>query len=197
MLLVGFRNEALRPLIGHTLADVAAERGVPAAEAAMDLVVQDESRVQVVYHSMSEENVRRKITLPWMSFGSDARSLATEGVFLQTSTHPRAYGTFARLLGRYVRDEDLIPLREAIRRLTSFPASRLRLDNRGSLLPGFYADVVIFDPDAVQDHATFESPHHYSSGVRDVLVNGVAVLRHGEHTGALPGRVLTGPGTKQ
>lgn len=197
MLLVGFRNTALRSLIGRTLAEVAAERGVPAAEAAMDLVVEDESRVQVVYHSMSEENVRRKVTLPWMSFGSDARALATEGVFLKTSTHPRAYGTFARLLGRYVRDEGLIPLREAIRRLTSFPASRLQLDRRGSLLPGFYADVVIFDPDEVQDHATFESPHRYSSGVRDVLVNGVPVLRHGEHTGALPGQVVTGPGTKQ
>lgn len=190
MLLVGFRNEALRPLIGRTLADVAAERGVSPAETAMDLVVEDESRVSVVYHSMSEGNVRRKVALPWMSFGSDARSLATEGVFLKTSTHPRAYGTFARLLGRYVRDEGIVPLQEAIRRLTSFPASRLRLTDRGQLAPGYHADVVIFDPQTIQDHATFEDPHRYSTGVRDVLVNGAPVLRDGEHTGAFPGRVV-------
>lgn len=190
MLLVGFRNEELRPLIGRTLAEVAAERGVSPAETAMDLVIEDESRVSVVYHSMSEDNVRRKVALPWMSFGSDARSLATEGVFLRTSTHPRAYGTFARLLGRYVRDEGIIPLEEAIRRLTSLPASRLRLAERGQLTPGFLADVVVFDPQTVQDHATFEAPHRYSTGVRDVLVNGVLVLRDGEHTGAFPGRVV-------
>lgn len=190
MLLVGFRNEALRPLIGRTLADVAAERGIPAAELAMDLVVEDESRVSVVYHSMSEENVRRKVALPWMSFGSDAQSLATEGVFLNTSTHPRAYGTFARLLGRYVRDEGIIPLQEAIRRLTSFPASRLRLAGRGQLAPGYHADIVVFDTQTIKDHATFEAPHRYSTGVRDVLVNGAPVLRDGEHTGAFPGRVV-------
>lgn len=190
MLLVGFRNQALRPLIGRTLAEVAAERGVSPAETAMDLIVEDESRVSVVYHSMSEENVRRKVALPWMSFCSDARSLATEGVFLETSTHPRAYGTFARLLGRYVRDEGIVPLEEAIRRLTSFPASRLRLADRGQLSPGYHADVVVFDPQTIQDHATFENPHRYSTGVRDVFVNGTAVLRNGEHTGAFPGRVV-------
>lgn len=194
MLLVGFRGEALRPLIGLTLAEVAAQRGISPADAAMDLVVEDHSRVQVVYHSMSEDNVRRKITLPWMSFGSDARSLAPEGLFLKTSTHPRAYGTFARLLGRYVRDEKLIPLHEAIRRLTSWPASRLRLADRGRLAPGYFADIVIFDPQVIRDHATFEDPHRYSTGVRDVLVNGVPVLRDGEHTGALPGRIVHGPG---
>lgn len=190
MLLVGFRNEALRPLIGRTLAGVAAERGIPPAELAMNLVVEDESRVSVVYHSMSEENVRRKVALPWMSFGSDAQALATEGVFLKTSTHPRAYGTFARLLGRYVRDEGIIPMEEAIRRLTSFPASRLRLAGRGQLAPGSHADIVVFDPQTIQDHATFEDPHRYSTGVRDVLVNGAPVLRDGEHTGAFPGRVV-------
>lgn len=190
MLLVGFRNKALRPLIGRTLADVAAERGVSPAETAMDLVVEDESRVSVVYHSMSEDNVRRKVALPWMSFCSDARSLATEGVFLKTSTHPRAYGAFARLLGRYVRDEGIIPVEEAIRRLTSFPASRLRLAARGQLAPGYFADVVVFDPQTIQDHATFEDPHRYSTGVRDVYVNGAAVLRDGEHTGAFPGQVV-------
>lgn len=197
MLLVGFRNEALRPLIGKTLAEVAAQRGAPPADTAMDLVVEDHSRVQVVYHSMSEDNVRRKITLPWMSFGSDARSLAPEGVFLKTSTHPRAYGAFARLLGRYVRDEALIPLPEAIRRLTSWPASRLRLKDRGRLAPGACADVVVFDPQRIQDHATFEDPHRYSTGVRDVLVNGVPVLRHGEHTGAFPGQIVRGPGYRK
>jgi N-acyl-D-amino-acid deacylase len=196
MALVGFRSEALRPLTGQTLAEVAAARGASPAETAMDLVVEDESSVQVVYHSMSEENVRCKIRLPWVSFCSDARSLAPEGIFLRSSTHPRAYGAFARLLGRYVRDEELIPLQEAIRRLTSLPASRLRLQDRGLLAPGYFGDVVVFDPGTIQDHATYEAPHQYSSGVRHVLVNGTLVLREGEHTGALPGRVVRGPGYK-
>jgi N-acyl-D-amino-acid deacylase len=160
----------------------------------MDLVVEDNSRVHVVYFSMSEDNVRRKIRLPWMSFGSDARALAPEGVFVKTGTHPRAYGTFARLLGRYVRDEGLISLQEAIRRLTSLPASFLKIEQRGALAPGYFADVVVFDPAAIQDHATFEAPHQYSSGVQHVLVNGTPVLRRGEHTGALPGCVVRGPG---
>jgi N-acyl-D-amino-acid deacylase len=190
MLLVGFHREALRPLLGKTLAEVAAARGTDPVETAMDLVVEDDSPVQVVYHSMSEDNVRRKIQLPWVSFCSDARSLAPEGVFAQTSTHPRAYGAFARVLGRYVRDEGLIPLEEAIRRLTSFPASRLRLDRRGVLAPGYFADVVVFDPATIQDHATYEAPHQYSTGVQHVVVNGTAVIRDGEHTGALPGRVV-------
>jgi N-acyl-D-amino-acid deacylase len=196
MLLVGFKSEALRPLLGQTLAQVADARGTDPAETAMDLVVEDDSPVQVVYHSMSEENVRRKIGLPWVSFCSDARSLAPEGVFAQTSTHPRAYGAFARLLGRYVRDEGVIPLEEAIRRLTSFPAGRLKLDRRGVLAPGYFADVVIFDPATIQDHATYEEPHQYSTGVHHVLVNGTPVLRDGEHTGAFPGRVVRGPGTR-
>jgi N-acyl-D-amino-acid deacylase len=190
MLLVGFKNEALRPLLGQTLAEVAAARGTEPVETAMDLVVEDDSPVQVVYHSMSEDNVRRKIQLPWVSFCSDARSLAPEGVFAQTSTHPRAYGAFARVLGRYVRDEGLIPLEEAIRRLTSFPASRLRLARRGVLAPGYFADVVVFDPATIQDHATYEEPHRYSTGVQDVLVNGTVVIRDGEHTGAMAGRVV-------
>jgi N-acyl-D-amino-acid deacylase len=194
MLLVGFKNEALRPLLGQTLAEVAAARGTEPVEAAMDLVVEDDSPVQVVYHSMSEDNVRRKIQLPWVSFCSDARSLAPEGVFAQTSTHPRAYGAFARLLGRYVRGEGLIPLEEAIRRLTSFPASRLRLARRGVLAPGAFAGVVVFDPATIQDHATYEEPHQYSTGVQHVLVNGTPVIREGAHTGALPGRVVR-PGT--
>ncbi len=143
---------------------------------------------------MSEDNVRRKIEIPWMSFGSDAGAQAPEGVFLKSNPHPRAYGTFARLLGRYVRDEGLVPLAEAIRRLTSFPAANLDLSDRGSLEPGFFADVVVFDPATIRDHATFENPHQYATGVRHVLVNGTPVLRDGEHTGATPGRVVRGPG---
>ncbi|QXD13894.1 D-aminoacylase [Rhodocaloribacter litoris] len=193
-LLVGFRNEALRRYIGRTLAEVAAERGVSPEEAAMDLVVEDSSRVDVVYFLMSEENVRRQITLPWMSFGSDAAALAPEGVFLRSNPHPRAYGNFARLLGRYVRDEGLIPLEEAIRRLTTLPATNLGLRRRGALRPGYYADVVVFNPSTIRDHATYEAPHQYATGVVHVFVNGVQVLRDGEHTGATPGRVVRGPG---
>jgi N-acyl-D-amino-acid deacylase len=188
--LVGFRNEALKPLTGKTLAEVAAARGRSPEDTVLDLVVEDESRVAVVFFLMSEENVRRQVRLPWVSFGSDAGSMAPEGVFLKSSTHPRAYGNFARLLGRYVRDEGLVPLEEAVRRLTSFPAENLGLDRRGRLVPGHFADVVVFDPATVADRATYESPHRYAAGVRDVLVNGVPVLRGGEHTGALPGRAL-------
>jgi N-acyl-D-amino-acid deacylase len=193
-LLVGFKNEALKPLTGKTLAEVARMRGKSPEETAMDLVVEDGSRVQVVYFLMSEENVRRQVALPWMSFGSDAGALATEGVFLRSSTHPRAYGNFARLLGKYVREERVIPLEEAVRRLTSFPAENLKIRERGRLKEGYFADVVVFDPATVQDHATFETPHRYATGVRDVWVNGVSVLRGGEHTGATPGRVVRGPG---
>jgi N-acyl-D-amino-acid deacylase len=194
MLLVGFRNPELRHLTGRTLAEVAAERGTSPAETAMDLVVEDGSRVGTVYFVMSEDNVRRKLTLPWVSFGSDEESQAPEGFFLQSRPHPRAYGTFARLLGRYVRDEGLLTLEEAIRRLTSFPAGNLGLKRRGKLEKGFHADVVVFDPATIQDHATFEDPHQYATGVRHVFVNGRIVLRDGEHTGALPGRVVRGPG---
>jgi len=193
-LFVGFDNPDLRGLIGRTLADVAEERGVSPADAAIDLVIEDGSRVQVVYFLMSEDNVRRKVALPWVSFGSDAQSLAPEGVFLNTSTHPRAYGNFARLLGRYVRDEGVVPLEEAIRKLTSLPARNLRLRDRGILRPGHYADVVVFDPETIRDHATFEDPHQYSTGVVHVWVNGTQVIADGEHTGALPGRVVRGPG---
>jgi N-acyl-D-amino-acid deacylase len=194
ILLVGFKNDALKPLTGKSLAEVAKERGKSPEETAIDLVIEDNSEVSAVYFFMSEENVRKKIRLPWMTFGSDASSQAPEGVFLESNPHPRAYGNVARLLGKYVRDEEVISLEEAIRRLTSLPASHLKLERRGSLEPGFLADVVIFDPDTIQDHATFENPHQYSTGVVHVWINGQRVLRDGEHTGALPGRVVRGPG---
>ena len=194
VLLVSFRQDSLRPLIGKTLAEVARMRGTSAEETAIDLVIQDDSRVGCVYFTMSEENVRRAAALPWVSFGSDGGSYSAEGVFLRSGTHPRAYGNFARLLGRYVREERVVPLGEAIRRLTSLPATNLGIRRRGFLRPGYHADVVVFDPATITDHATFERPHQYATGVRDVLVNGVPVLRDGEHTGAMPGRVVRGPG---
>jgi N-acyl-D-amino-acid deacylase len=190
ILLVGFRNPALRSLTGHTLADVAAQRGTSVEDTIMDLVVEDDSRVQCVFFTMSEDNVRRAVGLPWMSFCSDAGSLAAEGVFLETSTHPRAYGSFARLLARYVRDLGALTLEEAVRRLTALPAANLGLEKRGRLEPGHFADVVVFDPRTIQDHATFDQPHQYATGMRHVFVNGIQVLRDGEHTGALPGRIL-------
>jgi len=196
VLLVGFKNDALKPLTGKTLAEVALARGKSPEETAMDLVVEDGSRVGTVYFLMSEENVRRQVTLPWMSFGSDAGAPAPEGVFLRSNPHPRAYGNFARLLGRYVRDEGLVPLEEAIRRLTSLPAENLALRERGRLAPGFFADVVVFDPARIEDHATFEEPHQLATGVLHVFVNGVQVLTHGEPTGATPGRGVRGPGWK-
>jgi N-acyl-D-amino-acid deacylase len=192
--LLAFKNERLRPLTGKTLADVAQERQTSAALAAIDLVVEDESRVSTAYFTMCEENVRREVALPWVSFCSDSPAPAAEGVFLQWSTHPRAYGSFARLLGKYVRDEQVVPLEEAVRRLTSLPARTLRLVDRGALEPGLFADVVVFDPDRIQDHATYEDPHRYAAGVVHAAVNGTVVLRDGEHTGALPGRVVRGPG---
>lgn len=194
VLLVGFKNEKLKPLTGKTLHEVAAQRGKSPEETAMDLVVEDDSRVGTIYYLMSEENVRRQIALPWVSFGSDGASMATEGVFLKSNTHPRAYGNFARLLGKYVRDEGVIALEEAIRRLTSLPVGNLKLDRRGLLTPGYFADVVVFDPHRIQDHATFQKPHQYATGMKHVFVNGTAVLRDGEHTGATPGRVVRGPG---
>ncbi|MFQ5606052.1 MAG: amidohydrolase family protein [bacterium] len=196
VLLVGFKSEALKPLTGKSLAEVAAQRGKSPAETAIDLVLEDDSRVESVYFLMSEENVQKKIAQPWMAFDSDAGSLAPVGVFLKSNPHPRAYGNFARLLGKYVRDESVIPLQEAIRRLTSFPASNLKIKHRGALKPGYFADVVIFDPATIQDHATFEKPHQYSTGVNHVFVNGVQVLKNGEHTDAKPGRVVHGPGWK-
>jgi N-acyl-D-amino-acid deacylase len=190
ILLVGFRNPQLRQLTGKTLAQVAVMRGTPVEDTIMDLVVEDDSRVQCVFFTMSEDNVRRAVGLPWMSFCSDAGSLAPEGVFLRSSTHPRAYGAFARLLANYVRDEGVVSLSEAVRRLSGFPASVLGLSRRGVLARGYFADVVAFDPSAIQDHATFEQPHQYATGVQHVFVNGQQVLRNGDHTGALPGRVV-------
>ncbi|MFN2520494.1 MAG: amidohydrolase family protein [Candidatus Limnocylindria bacterium] len=187
---VSFREPRLQPLIGRTISEIAAERGRDPAETVMDLLAEDASRITSVFFSMSEDNVRREVALPWMSFGSDGASLAPEGDFLRSSTHPRAYGNFARLLARYVRDEAVVALPEAIRRLTSLPASNLRLDRRGRLVRGHFADVVVFDPRTIQDHATFEDPHRYATGVAHVVVNGAPVLRDGEHTGALPGRAL-------
>jgi N-acyl-D-amino-acid deacylase len=195
-LLVGFKNEALRMYTGKTIAEVAKLRGKSVQDTAMDLVVEDGSRVQAVYFLMSEDNVKRQIALPWVSFGSDASSMSAEGVFLKTSTHPRAYGNFARLLGKYVRDEHVIPLEEAIRKLTSFPAATLRISQRGRIEPGYFADVVAFDPKTIAEHATYEKPHQYATGVRHVWVNGVQVIKDGEHTGEKPGRVVRGPGWK-
>ena len=194
ILLLGFRNKNLRMLTGKTLAQAAAMRGTSPEETIMDLILEDNSRVEAIFFSMSEENVRKKIALPWMSFGSDEEALATKGVFLDSHPHPRAYGTFARVLGRYVREEKIIPLETAIRRFTSLPAENLRLKRRGALKPGYFADVVVFDPATIKDRATYENPHQYAIGVVHVFVNGVHVLRNGNHTGATPGRVVRGPG---
>jgi N-acyl-D-amino-acid deacylase len=191
---VGFKSDELKPLTGKTLAEVAEMRGTTPEETIMDLIVEDRSRIGTIYFSQSEDVVRRAITLPWVSFCSDAASVAPEGVFLKRNPHPRAYGSFARLLGRYVREENLIPLEEAIRKLTALPADNLKIDRRGMLRVGYFADVVVFDPDTIQDHATFVEPHQYATGVMQVFVNGVQVIEDGEHTGATPGRVVRGPG---
>jgi len=193
LVLVGFKNPELKSLTGKTLAEVAEMRGSSPVTTMMDLVLEDGSRVGTIYFIMSEENVKKKIAKPWMAFGSDAASLAPEGKFLLSSTHPRAYGTFARLLGKYVREEQVIPLQEAVRRLTSLPAENLNIAERGALKARYYADVVVFDPATIQDHATFAEPHRYSTGVEHVIVNGVPVLLDGEHTGATPGRFVKGP----
>jgi N-acyl-D-amino-acid deacylase len=197
IILVGFKNDSLKYLTGKTLKEVAEMRGTTPEETAMDLVVQDGSRVGTIYFLMSEENVKKQIALPWMSFGSDGQSMAAEGVFLESSTHPRAYGNFSRLLGKYVRDEKVIPLEEAIYKLTSLPASNLKIKKRGTLTSGHYADVVLFDPEKIQDQATFEKPHQYATGMVHVFVNGTQVLKDGEHTGSFPGRVVRGPGYKR
>ncbi|MFQ5525075.1 MAG: amidohydrolase family protein [Thermoanaerobaculia bacterium] len=194
LLLVGFKNDELKPLTGKTLAEVAAMRGSSPEDTAIDLVIEDDSRVGTVYFLMTEDNVRRKIAVPWVGFGSDEAAPAPEGVFLKSNPHPRAYGTFSRLLGRYVRDEGIIPLEEAIRRLTAQPAGNLGLSRRGALAPGYFADVVVFDPETISDAATFAEPHQYATGMIHVFVNGEQVLRSGEHTGATPGRVVRGPG---
>jgi N-acyl-D-amino-acid deacylase len=194
ILLVSFRREDLKPLQGKTLAQIARQRGKDPVETLLDLLLEDKSPIGTVYFLMSEENVRKLIPLPWVSFGSDEASQAAEGVFLKSMPHPRAYGNFARLLGKYVRDEKLLPLEEAVRKLTSLPATNLGLDRRGLLREGYFADVVVFDPRTVADRATYEQPHQYAVGVRHVFVNGVAVLKDGDHTGAKPGRALWGPG---
>jgi N-acyl-D-amino-acid deacylase len=194
VLLVAFKQDSLKYLTGKSLAEVARMRGKSPEETAMDLVILDDSRVGTVYFLMSEENITRQIALPWVSFGSDAESQATEGVFLKSNPHPRAYGNVARLLGRYVREQKAVPLEEGIRKLTSLPAKNLRIRRRGTLAPGFQADVAVFDAATIADHATFDKPHQYATGMRHVFVNGVQVLRDGEHTGAKPGRVVRGPG---
>ena len=197
LLLVGFKNDSLRHYTGKTLTQVAKIHGKSPEETAMDLVIADGSRVGTVYFLMSEENIKKQVALPYMSFGSDASSLSPEGVFLNSSTHPRAYGNFSRLLGKYVRDEQIISIEEAVRKLTSLPASNLKIKKRGSLSKGYFADLAIFNPETIQDHATFAKPHQLSTGMIHVFVNGEQVLKNGEHTGAKPGRVVRGPGYKK
>jgi N-acyl-D-amino-acid deacylase len=197
VLLVDFKNQNLRHLTGLTLAAVAKQRGLSAEETAIQLVIEDGSRVECVYFLMNEDDVRANVALPWVSFGSDGSSLAPEGNFLKSQPHPRAYGTFARVLGKYVREEKVLPLELAIHKMSGLPATNLGLDRRGFLRPDYFADVVVFDPAQVQDHATFEKPHQYATGVSDVIVNGVAVIRDGEHTGAKPGRAVFRSGKKK
>ena len=194
ILLVGFKSEKLKPLTGKSLAEVAKMRGTKPVETIMDLIADDESRIDSIYFLMSEENVRKEMAKPWISFGSDEASQAPEGVFLKSNPHPRAYGNFARVLSKYVREEKVISLGEAVRRLSALPATNLGLDHRGFLKEGMFADVVVFDPATVADRATFEKPHQYAVGMKHVFVNGVQVLKEGEHTGAKPGRALWGPG---
>jgi N-acyl-D-amino-acid deacylase len=192
----GFKQDSLKYLTGKRLSEIARMRNKSPEETILDLVVQDHSRVEVIYFLMSEENVRKEIKLPYMSFGSDAASMAPEGVFLKSSTHPRAYGNFANLLGYYVRDQKLIPLEEAVHRLSGLPATQLKLKRRGLLQAGNYADIVIFDPATIKANATYEKPHQLASGVQDVIVNGVEVMKDGVHTGAKSGRAIYGPGFK-
>ncbi|MBX9644113.1 MAG: D-aminoacylase [Novosphingobium sp.] len=194
VLLIGFKNPKLKPLTGMTLAQVSAQRGTSPEDTIIDLVIEDDSRVDAVFFLMTEDNIRKNIRWPWTMLGSDAGSMAPEGKFLLKSTHPRAYGNFARFLGKYIREEKVIGLSEGIRRLTSLPVQQLGLRGRGRLAPGYAADVVVFDPAKIQDHATFAKPHQYATGVSEVLVGGTAVLRGGEHTGAKPGRFVKGPG---
>lgn len=193
-LLVGLRPAKLKPLIGKTLTEVAAMRGKDEVETMLDLILENHSRIQVVTFTMSEDNIKKELQQPWVSFGSDASSIAAEGMFLESSTHPRAYGNFARVLGKYVREEKVITLQDAIRRLTGLPATNLGLDHRGFLKQGYFADVVVFDPNTIADKATYDKPHQYAVGMRHVFVNGIQVIKDGEHTGAKAGRALWGPG---
>jgi N-acyl-D-amino-acid deacylase len=196
LLLVGFKNPALKPYTGKTLTAVAASRGTSPEDTMMDLVVEDDSRVGTVYFLMSEDNIRKQVALPWVSFGSDEEASAPEGVFTKWQQHPRAYGNFARLFATYVRDERLLSVSEAVRKLTSLPAEILRLEKRGRVALGYYADVAVFDPGKLQDHATFDAPRQYATGMSHVFVNGVRVLADGEHTGETPGRVVRGAGRR-
>ena len=196
VLLVEFKSDALKPLTGKTLAEAAKQRGEDPVETIMNLVLEDRSRVGTVYFMMSEDNIKKQIKLPWVSFGSDAGSMAPELPFTKSATHPRAYGNFSRLLGKYVRDDKVIPLEEAVRKLSGLPATNLELDRRGFVREGMFADLAIFDPKTIADRATFEKPHQYAVGMRHVFVNGVQVLKDGEHTGAKPGRRLSGPGKR-
>jgi N-acyl-D-amino-acid deacylase len=196
VLLVEFKSEKLKPLTGKTLAEAAKLRGENPVDTIMNLVLEDRTRVGTVYFMMSEDNIRKQLRLPWVSLGSDAGSMAPEPPFTRSSAHPRAYGNFARLLGRYVRDEKIIPLAEAVHRMSGLPATNLDLRDRGFVRDGMFADVVVFDPATIADRATFEKPHQYSVGMQHVFVNGVQVLKNGEHTGAKPGRAVWGPGRK-
>jgi N-acyl-D-amino-acid deacylase len=190
VLFSGFKNEKLKPYTGKTLGEVAQLRHTSPEDTAMDLVIEDDSRVSTIYFLMSEDNVRRQIVLPWMSFASDEDTRGIDGVFLKSSAHPRAYGNFARVYARYVRDEKLLPVEEAVRKMTSLPVMNLGIARRGLLKEGYFADVVVFDPQTIRDHATYEKPMQYATGVSEVWVNGVEVIHNGEHTGAKPGRAL-------
>jgi N-acyl-D-amino-acid deacylase len=194
ILVVGFKSEKLKPLTGKSLAEVARMRDKDPVETIMDLLAEDESRIDTIYFLMSEDNVRKEMAKPWISFGSDEASQAPEGAFLKSNPHPRAYGNFARVLGKYVRDEKVVSLGEAVRRLSALPATNLGLDHRGFIQEGMFADVVVFDPATIADKATFAQPHQYAVGMKHIFVNGVQVLKDGEHTGAKPGRALAGPG---
>jgi N-acyl-D-amino-acid deacylase len=191
-LFLSFRNPKLKPLTGKTLAEVARARGVSPEDAAIDLVIEDGTRVGVAYFLMSEDNVRRQISLPWVSFGSDEQGDAPEGVFLLSAAHPRAYGNFARVFAKYVREEHALSIEEAVRRMTSLPADNLSLQDRGRLRPGAFADIVVFDPASIQDHATYQNSHQLSTGVSEVIVNGKLALKDGKPTGAATGRVVRG-----
>ncbi len=197
VLLVGFTKDSLKKYTGKSLAELATLRGKSPEETAIDLIIEDSSRISTIYFLMNEENVKKQIALPWVSFGSDEGSFTNAGVFLQSNAHPRAYGNFARVLGKYARDEKVISVAEAVRKLSKLAAEKLHIKNRGELKPGYFADIVIFDPATITDHAVFDKPHQYATGVTDVFVNGVAVLQHGEHTGAMPGRFVKGPGWKK
>ncbi len=196
VLMLSFKQDSLKKYTGKTLAEVAMIRGTPVEETAMDLIVQDSTRVGVAYFLMNEDNIKKQVALPWVSFGSDEASYTPEGVFLKSNAHPRAYGNFARVIGKYSRDEKLIPLPIAIQKLSKLPATHLKIQKRGELKVGNYADIVVFDLNKVTDHATFDKPHQYSTGVVDVFVNGIQVIKDGEHTGQMPGRFVKGPGYK-